>query len=437
MVRGSVGESRLRGRCGAPAGAALRRWRSPPAPAVATAALSLFLVLGGCRAAEDRQQAPRELPSPAPPGSGQPNLSPARDGSILLSWIEPDAAGGHRLSFSRLVDGEWGNPRVVATGEDWFVNWADFPSVVELPDRTLAAHYLQRRAGAERGYHYDVRVVLSTDGGGSWSVPVTPHGAGVPAEYGFVSLFAHPAGDLGVVWLDGRMYDPSFGATEEMALRARTITRAGELGAELVVDERVCDCCQTSVALTSRGPLVAYRGRSPGEIRDVAVSRFSGTGWTQPVVVHHDGWKLAACPVNGPSAAAEGDHAAVAWFTAAEDIPRVLVAFSADAGASFSPPVRVDEGDPLGRASVALLPDGTALVVWMERVGSEDAAVRYRLVSPDGVVSPPRTVGMTTAARASGFPHVVATDRHAVFAWTETAPVPIVRTAVLRLETGR
>jgi hypothetical protein len=29
-------------------------------------------------------------------------------------------------------------------------------------------------------------------------------------------------------------------------------------------------------------------------------------GWTRPRVVHADGWKIDACPVNGPAAASDG-----------------------------------------------------------------------------------------------------------------------------------
>src|SRR5690606_40868449 len=67
----------------------------------------------------------------------------------------------------------------------------------------------------------------------------------------------------------------------------------------------VCDCCQTSVALTSRGPLLFYRGRSPDEVRDVLVSRLEGNVWTAPRRVHADDWVVGGCPVNGPSRSEE------------------------------------------------------------------------------------------------------------------------------------
>ena len=42
----------------------------------------------------------REIPSPAPPGSAQPNLVTAPDGHLYLSWLEPRADSGVRLRFA-------------------------------------------------------------------------------------------------------------------------------------------------------------------------------------------------------------------------------------------------------------------------------------------------------------------------------------------------
>jgi hypothetical protein len=380
---------------------------------------------------------PVEIDGPATMRSGEPNLAVGADGRVLLTWIEPLEEGGHRLRFSTLRDGAWEEPRTVATGDDWFVNWADFPAMTELPDGRLAAHYLQRHPEALRGYHYDVRIVQSADGGSNWSEPITPHRAGVPAEYGFVSLFPEPNGELGVIWLDGRGFDEAYGATGEMTLRATTVGADGALGPEILLDDRICECCQTSVAFAGSGPVVVYRDRSGEEVRDISIARRLGGSWTAPQPVHRDGWVIPACPVNGPSVSAQGDALAVAWFTAASDTTRVLVAFSSDGGANFSVPVRVDEGDPLGRAAVAMLPDGSALVAWLERTGEAEAAVRYRRVGPSGEASTPGTVGVTTATRASGFPRLIASGATVVFAWTANEPERRVRTALLRLEESR
>lgn len=337
-----------------------------------------------------------------------------------MSWIEPaDGERGHRVRFARYTDGAWTPPRTVARGDRFFVNWADFPSITEIGG-TLVAHWLQR--GPQGGYDYGVRVSVSRDGGASWSEPWTPHDDGTPTEHGFVSMFPLDGGGTGLVWLDGRKFarGPDGGPpTEEMTLRHRTLGSDGRPGAETVVDGRICDCCQTDAAVTTRGPVVVYRDRSAGEIRDIRLARLEEAGWTGGTLVHADGWEIASCPVNGPAVAARGDQVVTAWFTAAGDEPRVRAAFSSDAGDRFDPPLEVDDGAPVGRVDVVLLADGSAVVSWLERTG-EGAEVRMRRVAADGARSPSAAVAASSSERASGFPRMVALEgERLLLAWTD------------------
>ncbi len=386
----------------------------------------------------------REIPSPAAPGSAEPNLAAGDDGRVYLSWVEPAPDSAHALRFAVLEGGRWSAPRTVASGRDWFVNWADFPSLAVLPGGRLAAHWLQR-SGPGR-YAYDVRIARSADGGATWSPGVVPHRDGVPAEHGFVSLWPAEGDSLGAVWLDGRKYaaaEAHGGAAEdghgggETMLVHTALAADGGVGAERPLDARICDCCQTGQATTSAGPLVVYRDRSPDEIRDVYVVRRVGGRWTEPRPVHADGWKIPACPVNGPQVAARGERVAVAWFTGARDTARVLVAFSRDAGATWGAPVRVDDGDPAGRVDVELLDGGAALVSWIERTGGEAAEVRARRVAAGGERGAAITVAATGGERASGFPRMVRSGGEVVFAWTAPGDPSVVRTARAALGGGR
>jgi hypothetical protein len=193
-----------------------------------------------------------------------------------------------------------------------------------------------------------------------------------------------------------------------MALRTARVA-GGAVSAEEVLDERVCECCQTGVAMAAGGPVVVYRDRSPEEVRDMAVVRRAGGGWSAPAPLHADGWRIPGCPVNGPAIAAAGTRVAVAWFTGAGQKPRVLVAFSADGGATFGAPVMVDGDRPLGRVGVALDPAGEAVVSWLAAVG-KDAAIyvrRVRRVAADGRAAAPLRLAQTSQARASGFPRIL------------------------------
>jgi len=122
--------------------------------------LALISIAFGCTRQQDAPdlKQTKVLQTPAAQGSMASNLAAGPDGSIVLSWIEPEG-DGDALRFSVFEDGNWATTRTVASGEDWFVNWADFPSVVPVSESRWAAHWLQRREAG--GYAYDIRAVLS------------------------------------------------------------------------------------------------------------------------------------------------------------------------------------------------------------------------------------------------------------------------------------
>ena len=209
-----------------------------------------------------------------------------------------------------------------------------------------------------------------------------------------------------------------------------TLGRDGRLGAEAVLDGRVCDCCQTGAAPVEGGVLVVYRDRSETEVRDISFVRFADGRWSAPRTLAPDGWEIDGCPVNGPAIAARGRRVAVAWFTAPREGPAVRVAFSADAGATWSRPFPVDDGRPIGRVDVVLLPDGDAFVSWMEQT-AEGVELRARRIGRRGERGPAITIANSSAARSSGFPRMEMGGDEIVFAWRDPAEPARVRTAVL------
>ena len=422
--------------------------KSQPTPLFPLPVLAALVAAGmaGCGSPDD-DSAPamtralsglEALETPAPPNSGEPNLAAGPDG-VYLSWLEQTGESTHALRFARWDGDGWGPTRTVMDREDLFVNWADFPALAVLEDGTLAAHWLQKSGPGT--YAYDVRVALSRDGGESWSDDVLPHRDGIQAEHGFVSLLPMDD-DVGVVWLDGRETISG----NPMTLRFTTVSSSATLGESVLLDASTCDCCQTGMARTADGPVVVYRDRTEGEVRDISVVRRVDGQWTEPRTVHDDGWVIAGCPVNGPSVDARDNALGVAWFTGASletdaarsdvrqagERGRVLASFSDDGGATFGPPVRVDDGEAMGRVDVVLLDDSTALVAWLERVDGA-AEVRVRRVDRNGV-GPAVSVTGTAAERASGFPRMARFGDRVLFAWTAPGESPRVRAAVARLD---
>jgi hypothetical protein len=373
-----------------------------------------------------------EISSPAAAGSSVPNLSAGPGGRVFMSWIDQQRDSTHALRFSVLTGRGWSAPQNISVSEKggWFVNWADFPSLLAIDDNRLAAHWLVR-SGTGR-YAYDVHVARSADRGRTWTTPTILHRDRSEAEHGFVSLLPLQNA-VGAVWLDGRKHAAAKSESAgEMTLQFATIDPRGAPAGEVELDSRVCDCCQTAVATTSAGPIVVYRDRSPSEVRDIAVVRLVNGRWTAPRLIHADNWVIPACPVNGPAIAASGRNVVVAWFTGAADQARVNVAFSSDAGRTFRRPIRIDDGEPAGRVDVQFMNDGTALISWLERIG-QTAEVRVKRATAKGRVSKARTITTSSGERASGFPHMIYRGSDVVFAWTMPGRPSRVRTAILEL----
>lgn len=364
---------------------------------------------------------------PADSGAMAPRLSLDEVGRPLLSWVEP-ADSGHALRYARWTADGWAPARTASASDDWFVNWADTPGVVAASDGRLVAHTLPRHPSGDSPYAYDAAVRQMTAAGwGGWTEPSLLHDDGRAAEHGFVSTVALPDGRTGFVWLDGRNQggDHDHGA---MTLRYAALDVSGALSDEAELDARTCDCCPTAAVATSDGLVVAYRDRSSDEVRDIAVTRLAGGAWTEPTIPHADGWTIAGCPVNGPALASQGDRVALAWYTEA-DGPRVQVMLSADGGETWSAPTRIDPGSPLGRVGVALLPDGSAVVSWLEAAG-DAAELRLRRLAADGTAGEAVTVATVGAGRSSGIPRIVPLGDRVLIAWTAPAAATV-RTAVV------
>ena len=373
----------------------------------------------------------RPLTSPAAVNSGQPQLS-ALGTRVVLSWVERSGDTA-TLRFSDRTDTGWTEPQTVASGANWFVNWADVPSVIPLQHESMAAHWLQKSASST--YAYDVRLAFSRDRGRTWDPSVTPHHDGTRTEHGFASLFAMPGQGLGAVWLDGRQMKE--GEHEGMDAGSMTVRGAmfapdGNQASETLIDDRVCECCPLATAVTTDGPIVAYRNRTTDEIRDIYVSRMVAGKWTEPRAVHNDNWRIAACPVNGPALSANGSNVAIAWFTVVGNEGHVYAAFSSDSGATFGSPVRIDDVGAVGRVDVELLADGSAAVTWIE-FAEQRSEFRIRRAESGGTRSPSMAVSAIAAGRSSGYPRMSRRGNELVFAWVEAGEKPRVRTAAAQL----
>ena len=347
--------------------------------------------------------------------NAQPSLT-SNNGSLALTWISSDKDMNASLIFRQFKNKQWTNSQTLAIGSDWFINWADFPTHAISGDRVLTS-YLKKSASGT--YTYDVFLNLQKLSGEKIKEDFILNTDGFKAEHGFVSIAEGNNEGFFITWLDGRntVEKELNGNHKPMTIRFAEITTAGDIVNEIELDSSVCDCCQTSITNTDKGPIVVYRDRSDKEIRDIYVTRNIDDGWETPVPVYNDEWEIYGCPVNGPKVVSNSNNLAVSWFTVADGKPSVNLSFSESYGSSFSNPIKINDYTAIGRVDVAFLNDNEVLVSYME-VDDVGTYLRLKKVSIDGTVSKPITISKIDSGRNTGVPQLEILDNEIFIVWT-------------------
>jgi hypothetical protein len=378
------------------------------------------LYLASCTSAPPPPVTVQDIPFPGGEGTSLPSLS--SDGNqLLLSWVATPTDSLAQFYFARLgEDGTWSSPEQIAEGSNWFVNWADYPALVQNKGSLLAYHLQKSSLGK---YSYDILMHALPQGQPTWRGGLPLHRDSTQTEHGFVSAAAYTDSTFLVSWLDGRNtggggHEGHDGHAGAMSIRAAEVTLQGKVLWDSQLDAKTCDCCQTSTAITSQGPVVVYRNRSDQEIRDIAITRLVDGNWTEPSIIHADNWEISGCPVNGPKVVAQGKSVLVGWFTATKGEAKVQYSFSSDAGATFGTPITVEGQGIIGRVEVALLDEQTGIAAWMETTKSGTYLMAARIDS-GGKMGKRWEIGAMDSGRKSGFPQLEVLGDRVYFAWTE------------------
>jgi len=397
---------------------------------VCFAALLLFISCG--EIPEKKEVIVHYIDAPSGPKSALPNIFSNTE-HTLMSWVEIVDDSTTQLKYARLINGEWKEPQLIVQGRDWFVNWADFPAIAE-NNGNLISHMLKKSSTAT--FSYDVKLNVLKKGDAQWATDLQLHSEGTKTEHGFVTTLPYKIDSFFITWLDGRntsgsSHDHARGA---MTIRAAEVSSSGTISNEHLLDERTCDCCQTTAAITANGPVVIYRDRSEDEVRDMSIVRLVDGAWTSPKTIHNDNWQIKGCPVNGPKSAAIDNNLVVAWFTEANQEAKVKVVFSSDGGENFEEPFQIGDANAIGRVDIALIDPQNAIVSWMETIDNE-AQLKAVKVQKSGKMGIPVIISRLEASRKTGFPQMALVGEKVYFAWTDvTNEIETVKTAYVMLD---
>jgi len=237
------------------------------------------------------------------------------------------------------------------------------PTVLELDDGTLVCTFFQSRLPRQAFARY----MLSSNGGGTWTEPISPH----PNASSFGNGSAIQLADGAVAWAIEGKYDSGHEHNAVGIFLSHDRAATFELAAILAADH---DLYEPGIAELPDGRLVVVTRRDG----DIFWSGDGGRTWTDPVVTGVELYDphLLVMP-NGVLACFHGAYKApLGTYTCGG----IRVILSADGGETWHGPgdhygYRVDPS-VYGYSHPMLLPDGTVYLVYLHTGGHTGADPR-------------------------------------------------------------
>ncbi|MCE1244855.1 sialidase family protein [Oryzomicrobium sp.] len=205
-------------------------------------------------------------------------------------------------------------------------------------------------------YAGHVRFARSTDGGHSFSAPITVNDDTAPITHRFQTLSRGPDGRLYLAWIDKREGEAA--KRQGQAYRGAAIYYAesrddgATFGANARHAAHTCECCRIALANDPAAPAGSrplalwrhvYADAQGKSIRDHGLAPLGGIAdGTEPPKGSDDRWQVDACPHHGPALAVAGDGTRhLAWFNLVGAAPSLQYQALDRNGAPLAPPRRV------------------------------------------------------------------------------------------------
>lgn len=253
------------------------------------------------------------------------------------------------------------------------------PQIAVAADGTV--HVLWNIALA-KPYTGHVRYSRSTDGGRSFSAPVTVNDDRAEISHRFPALLV--AGNrVLIAWLDARERQAALAAGEKFAGASLYVTESTDGGASFGANRRFaahsCECCRLAVAWRGNEAMAFWRQVFDGNVRDFALADLSEPG--QLMRASDDDWRIDGCPHHGGALAADGQGGLhLVWFTQGQ--ARQGLFYRRYDGQKFSAPYKFGNDAAQAGHPAVVATGRTITVAWLEYDGQANRV--WTMQSRDG-----------------------------------------------------
>jgi Neuraminidase (sialidase) len=335
--------------------------------------------------------------------SGKLWLASIRDHHIYVSYSDD-----HGVTRSAPV-------KVNAEPESILGDGENRPKII-VRKGTIYVSYTQGLAKPMTG---DIRFSRSTDGGKSFSAPITVNDNREIISHRFDSMAVNGNGYIYIAWLDKREQSATEKKGEKYNGSAIYYAMSDDGGISfrrnVKIADHVCECCRTAMAVDVDGyPVIAWRHIYDTNIRDHALVKLDGK--MAPVRLSQENWSVTACPHHGPSLSIAPDgiyHAA--WFSNAPERHGLFYAHSTDRGKNFSVPLNFGNFESQAAHPYVLSMGSRVYLVWKEFDGESTSIIG--MLSNDGGKSWGAPKKLAATSDASDWPLLMGKNNRAYLSW--------------------
>lgn len=295
-----------------------------------------------------------------------------------------------------LGDGE-NRPKLVVRGRDLFVSYT---------------------RGLAKPMTGDIRFSRSSDGGKTFSAPMTVNDNTDVISHRFDALVVGNTGRVALAWLDKRDLDAAQQTGKTYRGAAIYVAESRDGGNTFAPNRKLadhtCECCRVGLATDLDGtPVAFWRHIFDGGIRDFAIARFD-----EPLHrASEDGWRIDGCPHHGGDIAIDargGRH--LVWFTGAEG--KAGLYYRRVDGARMTPVHPFGDLDAQAGHPVVLARQERIFLAWREFDGKQHR-IRVMVSRDRGDTWMMPAIRATTAG-AADYPLLLANRDEAWLGWNTT-----------------
>ncbi len=381
-----------------------------------------------------------------------PEIAVAADGAINVIWLDKGLSANrpapkkhvpgehsHRsatnLYFARSEDSgrTWSAPTRVnqGDGEVWGFDVSK-PRIKVGPTGTIHVFYPANDRSSKTGLDVvSARYTRSTDNGKSFSAPITLNapaeadrrellGEGLGMTHSFGTMGVGPDGTVIAAWQDVSQMKRSLDGADGVVAISRDDGKTFESERIVLPDNKVCPCCQLTLAFGADSIYMGYR-RIYADGRDSTVARSFDGGRTFAGESRLDlaRWDINGCPLKPTELAVAGDNVYAATYTGGEQPPALYFSRSTDGGRSFSGSRQVHPEAPYSDApELTVDAAGSVRLVWHAKLAGPRRL--FTAVSLDGGATLSAATELATPPGTSAFPATdVALDGTVYVAWQQ------------------